>query len=83
MLDDDVPVEGFAIAGFALAQGLLSLMVGRGLITKVDADNLVEALLQSVEEMPIHSPGADAARGVLDQIARTLPRLRRAGEEHN
>jgi hypothetical protein len=70
--------SGFAIAGVALAQSLLETLRANGVLSDLEADEVVETALAAVEsKLPADDPGVKLARAFLEAIGDAGAQARR------
>jgi hypothetical protein len=61
--------NGFAVAGAALAQSLLESLRAKGVLTDVEADEVIETALAAIENVfPADDPRGQQARALLEAI---------------
>ena len=62
-------MAGIALAAFAMAQGTLAFLRGKGTITASDADKLLDGILVSLERLaPPDDPSVQQARKIIETV---------------
>jgi hypothetical protein len=62
--------RAIALAGLAITQGIIGVLLKKGILNADQMNELFEIVLQSAEQFPRTDSGSDEARQLIDEIAK-------------
>jgi hypothetical protein len=72
MAEKFLPTGGVALAGYLTAFGLISTLLGKGILTPEDADQLIDNQMLMLETFGLSDADRTQAHGILEQTRQTL-----------
>jgi len=72
MAEKFLPTEGVALAGYLTTFGLISTLLGKGILTPEDAEQLIDNQMLMLETFGLSETDRIQAHGILEKTRETL-----------